>query len=167
MYKIIGQDGKEYGPITAEQLRQWIAENRVESRTPIFADGARHWTFVGLLPEFTRFFAGGAPPPISPLPPGTSAAGQMPKTNSFALAGMIFGIISFLCCCKFLFGALGMVFSLIGLLQINRHPELYEGRGLAIAGLVLSILSLLLAFVLLAFALATGNFHFNWNFNHS
>lgn len=89
------------------------------------------------------------------------------KKNSFAVAGMIFGIVSFLCCCKFLFGALGIVFSLIGLSQINRHPELYEGRGLAIAGLVLSILSLLLALALIAFALATGNFHFNWNFNHS
>jgi len=26
VYKIIGADGKEYGPITAEQLRRWIAE---------------------------------------------------------------------------------------------------------------------------------------------
>ncbi len=76
-------------------------------------------------------------------------------------------IISFLCCCKFLFGALGIVFALIGLSQINRQPGLYEGRGLAIAGLVLSIVSLLLAFVLITLALATGNFHFNWNFNHS
>jgi len=26
MYKIIGADGREYGPITADQLRQWIRE---------------------------------------------------------------------------------------------------------------------------------------------
>ena len=29
MYKIIGADKKEYGPITADQLRQWLAEGRV------------------------------------------------------------------------------------------------------------------------------------------
>ena len=80
------------------------------------------------------------------------------------MAGLIFGILAFFCCCKFLFGLLGMIFSLVGLSQINRHPELYEGRGLAIAGLVLSILSLLLAVMLIMIALATGNFHFNWNF---
>ena len=28
MYKIIGADGKEYGPISAEQLRQWLNEDR-------------------------------------------------------------------------------------------------------------------------------------------
>ena len=30
MYKIIGGDQKEYGPIGAEQIRQWIAEGRTE-----------------------------------------------------------------------------------------------------------------------------------------
>ncbi|HEY3932367.1 MAG TPA: DUF4339 domain-containing protein, partial [Verrucomicrobiae bacterium] len=88
MYKIIGQDGKEYGPVTAEQLRQWIAENRVERRTPVFVDGAKDWNFVGLLPEFANCFANGAPPPIAPLKPVASTAGQMPKKNSFAVAGM-------------------------------------------------------------------------------
>ena len=160
MYKIIGQDGKEYGPITVAQLRQWIAENRVESRTPVFADGAKDWTFVCLLPEFAGLFSDGAPQ----IPPPVAPATQPRKNNSFAIAGLIFGIISFLCCCKFLFSALGITFSLIGLSQINRHPGLYEGRGFAIAGLVLSIASLLLALVLIAFDLATGSFHFNWNF---
>jgi UDP-N-acetylglucosamine acyltransferase len=47
------------------------------------------------------------------------------------------------CCCGFPFNLLGLVFSLIALSQISRHPELYEGRGLAIAGLVLSAVSLL------------------------
>jgi len=161
MYKIIGQDGKEYGPISAEQLRRWIAENRVESRTPVFTDGAKDWTFVGLLPEFAGQFSASS----SQIPPPVAPPSQPRRSNSFAIAGLIFGIISFLCCCKFLFSALGITFSLIGLSQINRHPGLYEGRSFAIAGLVLSIASLLLAFALVAFALATGNFHFNWNFN--
>ena len=39
-YKITGNDGKTYGPVSAEQIRLWIAQSRVESRTPIFVEGA-------------------------------------------------------------------------------------------------------------------------------
>ena len=73
MYKIIGADGKEYGPVSGEQLRQWIAEGRVESRTPVFVDGAKEWNFVGLLPEFANCFA---PPPADRCAPGHLAPNQ-------------------------------------------------------------------------------------------
>jgi hypothetical protein len=160
MYRIIGADGRQYGPVSGEQLRQWMAEGRANAQTQTFVEGATEWKPLGALPEFASHFAPPVPPPISP-----PVSGRVRTTNSYAMAGMIFGILAFFCCCKFLFGALGIIFSLIGLSQINRHPELYEGRGLAIAGLVLSILSLLLALVFIMIALATGHFHFNWNFN--
>jgi uncharacterized protein DUF4190/uncharacterized protein DUF4339 len=165
IYKIIGEDGKEYGPATAEQIRQWAAEGRVEHRTPIFVDGAKDWNFVGLLPEFSNCFAASATPPtIAPPLRGTSTAGQMAKTNSYAQAGMIFGILSLTCCCcGFPFGILGLVFSLIGLSQINANPQLHEGRGMAIAGLVLSILSLLLGAGSIFFNLLASQPHVSWN----
>ncbi len=40
MYKIIGADGKEYGPVTAEQLKQWIADGRVNGNTMGLTAGA-------------------------------------------------------------------------------------------------------------------------------
>jgi hypothetical protein len=157
MYKIIGQDGREYGPVSAEQLRRWIAENRVEIRTPVFTDSAQDWTFVGLLPEFAGHFPGAAPhapPPIAPPKPGQSTAGQTAKTNSFAVAGLVCGILSVtLClCCG------GMPFNIFGLL-ISENPQLHEGRGLAIAGIILSAAS----FLLLLLSVASG--HTNINFN--
>lgn len=164
-YKIIGDDGKQYGPVTAEQIRQWVAEGRVESRTPVFVDGAKDWTFIGLLPEFAALFPTGAPPTIAPPRPG-AAAGRLPATNSLATSGLVFGILSwvfFCCCCGVPFNVLGLVFSLIGLSQINQHPERYEGRSLAVAGLILSILSLLFLLLALMWSLATGNFHVTWN----
>jgi hypothetical protein len=164
MYKIIGADGKIYCPASAEQLRQWLAEGRANAQTQTLVDGAAGWKPLGALPEFAGHFAPPTPPVIRPLTPGTSMTGQLPKTNSFAITGLIFGILSFACCFKLLFGGLGLVFSLVGLSQINRHPELYEGRGLAIAGIVLSSASLLLFGVLLLLALATGHFYFNWSF---
>jgi Domain of unknown function (DUF4190) len=164
IYKIIGEDGHEYGPATDEQIRQWVAERRVEHRTPIFVDGAKDWNFAGLLPEFANCFSTpSAPPPIAPPKAGTSTAGRMAKTNSYAQAGMIFGILSVTCCCGFPFGILGLVFSLIGLSQISANPELHEGRGMAIAGLVLSILSLLLGAGWMFFNLAMNPPHVLWN----
>jgi hypothetical protein len=165
IYKIIGEDGKEYGPATNEQIRQWIAEGRVEHRTPVFVDGAKDWNFVGLLPEFAGCFAATVtPPPIAPPPCGMASAGRMAKTNSYAQAGMIFGILSLVCCCcGFPFGILGLVFSLIGLSQINANPQLHEGRGMAIAGLILSILSLLFGAGSMFFNLLMNQPHVMWN----
>jgi hypothetical protein len=167
IYKIIGEDGKEYGPATGEQIRQWISEGRVERRTPVFVQGAQDWIFAALLPEFTNCFAAdGTPPTIAPPPRGTSTAGRMAKTNSYAQAGLVFGILSVTCCCcGFPFGILGLVFSLIGLSQISANPELHEGRGMAIAGLVLSIFSLLLGIGSILFNLATSHPHVMWNVN--
>jgi hypothetical protein len=146
IYKIIGNNGQQYGPVTGDQIRQWIAAGRVESRTAVFVDGAKEWNFVGLLPEFTGCFATTATPPtIAPPPHGASTAGRMARTNSYAQAGLVCGILSVTCCCcGFPLGILGLIFSLVALSQINSNPEMYEGRGLAIAGLILSALSLLL-----------------------
>ncbi|HLZ54023.1 MAG TPA: DUF4190 domain-containing protein [Verrucomicrobiae bacterium] len=159
-YRIIGADGRQYGPVSAEQLQQWIAEGRANAQTHTLAEGATEWKPLGVVPEFATRFAPQPPPTISPPVPG-----PVRKTNSNAMAGLIFGILAFFCCCKFLFGPLGLIFSLVGLSQINRHPEFYEGRGLAIAGLVLSILSLLLAVLFILIALVTGNFHLSGGFH--
>ena len=167
MYKIIGADGREYGPATAGQLRQWIAEGRANAQTPALAPGAPEWKPLGALREFAGNFAPPNPPIIGPPRPGTSMAGQSPKTNSFATAGLIFGILSGTCfcgCCGCPFNILGLIFSLIGLSQINRHPELYEGRGLAIAGLILSAASLVLGFVLALLKFAFHPPNFGWHF---
>ena len=166
MYKIIGANGQQYGPATVEQIRKWIAEGRSKRETPVLVDGAKDWNFVGLLPEFIGLFTGGTPPRITPLPPDAAAAGQLPRTNSFALAGMIFGILSvtlFCCCCGFPFGLLGLIFSLIGLSQTNQSPHLYEGRSMAIIGLILSITSLVLGASWVVFSLMTNQAHINWN----
>jgi hypothetical protein len=158
-YKIVGADGRQYGPISAEQIRQWIAEGRVESRTPVFTDGAKDWTFAGLLPEFAPLFAAGAPPTIAPPV-------HARRTSGFATAGLFCGILAwiFFCCCGgFPFNLIGLVLSLIGWSQISRNPGLYNGHGQAIAGLILSVLSILLLLLGLAWSMATDNFHVSFN----
>jgi hypothetical protein len=52
MYRIIGADQKEYGPITAEQIRQWISEGRVNAQTEACLEGTQDWKPLGMFPEF-------------------------------------------------------------------------------------------------------------------
>jgi hypothetical protein len=58
MYKILASDGNEYDSISAEKIRQWIRENRVEPKTPVMPEGAADWMFLSDLPEFAQYFTG-------------------------------------------------------------------------------------------------------------
>lgn len=159
MYRIIGADGREYGPISAEQLRQWIAEGRAIATTRVLREGASEWTTLGALPEFSLLFAG-ATARTGTVPGAPVTVVRGPGSNGCAVAGLVLGIFSLtlgLCCCYGIpFNFLGLVFSIVGFSQINHEPQRYGGKGIAIAGLVLSILSLLLSFLLMLTGARTG-----------
>ena len=161
-YKIIGHDGKTYGPVSADQIRLWIGQGRVESRTAVFVEGTSDWTFVGLLPEFAAAF-GATPPPIASLrPEGQSGL----KTNPFATWSLIFGVLAWTCCCCCVpFNLLGLVFGIIALVQITSSAAPQEGRSLAIAGLILSATNLLWCAGWTVFNLASNQAHLIANFN--
>lgn len=72
MFTIIGADGKEYGPVTADKLREWIAAGRANAQTQCRRDGEAAWSTLGSLPEFSASFAH-TPPPVAP---GAPAAGS-------------------------------------------------------------------------------------------
>jgi len=52
MYRIIGADGREYGPITADVLRQWIREKRANAQSRVMVEGATEWVQLGTIAEF-------------------------------------------------------------------------------------------------------------------
>jgi hypothetical protein len=159
MYRIIGTDGKTYGPVGLEQIRQWLAQGRADSRTPVYVDGASDWTFLGLLPEMARDFAG-TPPCIGAVKPVAASARG---TNGFATAGLICGLLAWTCCCCVPFNLLGLVFSIIALVQISSQVEPQEGRASAIVGLVLSAANLVFSFGfgLLQLALNPASLHWH------
>jgi hypothetical protein len=57
MYKILGSDGNEQDSLSAEDIKQWIREGRVEPKTPVMTEGAADWVFLSTLPEFAESFA--------------------------------------------------------------------------------------------------------------
>ena len=61
-YKIIGADQMEYGPVSAEQIRHWITERRVDSETKLQAEGGSEWKRAADVPEFAEAFPRTGPP---------------------------------------------------------------------------------------------------------
>jgi len=52
MFKIIGADQKEYGPVTADQINAWILEGRANGQTLVQALGSSEWKPLSGLAEF-------------------------------------------------------------------------------------------------------------------
>ncbi len=146
MYKLIGADGKEYGPISAEIVRLWISEGRANGLTRVLPENATEWKLLRDLPEFAASLPA-APAPGTPAPfPVTPQ--EEAKTNPLAITGLILGIVSLTigpCCCSGLpvFSIPGVICSAIALAQTGKDRR-QGGRGMAIAGLILSILGLLI-----------------------
>lgn len=73
MYTIIGGDGKEYGPVTTDQLRAWIAAGRANLDTKAKAEGTDAWQRLGDFPEFSA-----TPPPMPAGAPSAPAVVVLP-----------------------------------------------------------------------------------------
>jgi TM2 domain-containing membrane protein YozV len=124
MYRILGKDGQQYGPVTAEQLRAWIAENRANAQTLAHAEGAPEWKPLGAFPEFAADLKASPPPGSAPptitAPPSTSN----PRASNKLPAGI----------CGILLGSLGVHKFILG----------YTGAGLIM--LLVTILTCGLAY---------------------
>ncbi|HYG35375.1 MAG TPA: GYF domain-containing protein [Clostridia bacterium] len=119
MYRIIGTDGQQYGPVTPEQVRRWLAENRVNAHTLAQQEGTQEWKPLASFPEFADDFKA-LPPLTSAVPPVASAASS--KASSKIPAGI----------CGILLGSFGIHKFILG----------YTG-----AGLIMLLVTVLTCFV--------------------
>lgn len=91
MLRLIGSDGKEYGPITPDQLRQWIREGRAGGSTQVRREGDANWATLRSLAEFADIFQ--APP----TPNGGAGSGTLPPVvRTFGVLCLVFGVLSLL-----------------------------------------------------------------------
>jgi len=137
-YRIIGTDGREYGPVTGAQVRAWIAEGRVNTRTLLRTASSPDWKPLSAWPEFEAFLT----PATAPVLPGPPAIRQ---TNALAIWGLVCGLLSLFCCscCCVPFDLVGIVLCVIAMVQINANPDTQTGMPIAITGLVLCVLSVM------------------------
>jgi hypothetical protein len=52
-YKIIGGDRREYGPVSADELREWINDGRLDRQSSVRAEDGTDWKPLGTFPEFS------------------------------------------------------------------------------------------------------------------
>ena len=71
-YTIIGGDGKEYGPVSDAELRQWITEGRLNAESRVKAESDAEFRALAQFPEFAAALKQQATPGII-APPGASA----------------------------------------------------------------------------------------------
>ena len=91
-YKIIGGDGKEYGPVSLDQVKDWIREGRASSQTMIHTDRNSQWAPLGQYPEFASLTGGPAvvdPNITQPVAGHDMAMPHHPKTKSQLVAGIL------------------------------------------------------------------------------
>ncbi len=108
MYRVKGADQKEYGPISAEQVQQWIRENRLNRFSLAEKDGEPGWKPLEQFPEFASILG-----PLTGQPPsgGISATGISQQADPQQVARMLKPPAIFL----IFFAIAGIVFAISGL----------------------------------------------------
>jgi TM2 domain-containing membrane protein YozV len=128
MYKIVGMNGQQYGPVSAEEIRRWIAENRANAKTLVqAAEGAADWKPLGSLPEFASEFK---PVPPSIAPPSSAVASRASNKIPAGVCGILLGSLGIH---KFILGytGAGLVMLLVTILTCG------------IAGVVMHLIGLI------------------------
>jgi hypothetical protein len=134
-YNIIGRDQNQYGPIAEAQLRQWIAEGRVEAQSKVQAEGATEWKLLSDFPEFRDAAKSSAPPPLPAATPLVA-----PKTSAMAVTSLVLGILGvFTCGLTALFG---LILGIVAMVRVKNSGGKLSGNGLALAGIIVSAIFL-------------------------
>ena len=160
-YKILGADGKEYGPVDAATIRQWIGQRRLAATSSIKVESDPDWKPLTAFPEFQDALtpATTAPPP-GDIPPLRDFAPAPETTNGLALTSLVLGI---LLCLGPLTGIPAVICGHLARSRIRHSPGQGGGAGMALAGLILgyigTFLWLLILPALLLPALAQAKGH--------
>ncbi len=109
-YRIIGGDGREYGPSNLDELREWIVDGRVAPSTRVWESDDGQWLPAAQRPELRWDLpVPTAPPPLLPF------AAAMPAPIPLRVAAFLFDIV-----------AVGLAVWLVSLPWEARLVELYK-----------------------------------------
>ncbi len=81
-YKIIGGDGREYGPVSLEEIRSWCEDGRVGVSTPVWREDELRWQPARNREEL-RWDLPKSPPEVAP--PAPRPAPTAPASAGFAI----------------------------------------------------------------------------------
>jgi prepilin-type processing-associated H-X9-DG protein len=149
-YTVIAHDRNQYGPVSEEQLRQWIRDGRANAQTRAQVEGSTEWKTLGLFPEFQADLAAAAPsapPPLTAPTQGTATA----KISGMAVTSLVLGILGLFSCG--ITALVGLILGIIAMVRIKNSQGSLNGNGLALAGTIVSGIFLLMVPILAAMLL--------------
>jgi len=175
----LARNNEQLGVFTAEEIQKGLANGTYVSSDLAWTAGMADWKTLGALPEF------GSSPAYDPVPalpqnyaPASAASpvgasGSVPvgpvqvypthvsigvaPTPGTAVASLVLGIISLVTCYfGILFAIPGLICGHMALKTIRESGNRFQGRGLAVAGLVLNYIWLGLFACIVIFLLIAG-----------
>jgi hypothetical protein len=150
----IARDGKQLGPFSLEEINRQLAAGTLSLTDNAWYEGASGWAPLSTVPGVSAAAStsGATTPPASPsvaaVPP-TASGPVAPQvvmvaapTEPLAIWSLILSIVGLLgfCCGGPVLGIAGVICGHLGLSKINANPQL-QGRGLALAGLIIGYFS--------------------------
>lgn len=149
-YRILGADGREYGPVKREELREWIGQGRASAQTRAKPESGGDWKPLGDFPELADLLKAlqpAAPPVISARPAvptvqtDDALATLIPYKNSAALVAYYLAVFSLVPCLGFILSIMAIIFGRNGLRAAREHPEskgtVHAWIGISLGGFVL------------------------------
>ena len=139
-YEIIGGDNRAHGPVTGEELCEWIRQGRAGRNTMIRPSNTETGRPLSKFPEFSG--------PLRGLP-WIPLYQPAPKAHGLAVASLVLGIISLVIVgIGLLTGVPAAICGHAALRAIKAEPTEYGGSGMAIAGLITGYIGLLISGVM-------------------
>jgi len=127
-YMVRGGDGKEYGPVTLEQLTTWVREGRLTLQQEVKRSDMEHWAPAANFAELQPLFAPAAAPPPAISGPGALAAPARPGQVDPALYGRMRSGASWF----YWIAGLSLINSISAFFNMGFHGFLFGlGRGLS------------------------------------
>jgi len=127
---------QKYGPVSSEQLRQWVAEGRLSPNDFVWCEGMTDWAPYNTIAELNYAVVAQQP---------TYVQAPIQQGNGMAVAGMVLGIVSLVLICVWFISIpcaiVGLCLSCAGKSRSNKTNT---GSGMAVAGIVLSCVTLAL-----------------------
>ena len=152
----IARDGKQLGPFSLEEINRQLAAGTLSLSDNAWYEGASGWAPLSTVPGVATGAAStaattsaAATPSAAPAPAAAAGAPIVPTpvvvaapTEPLAIWSLVLSIVGFLgfCCGGPILGIAGVVCGHLGLSKINANPQL-QGRGLAMAGLIIGYIA--------------------------
>jgi len=131
------------GPFSLEEVNRQLAAGTLNLSDQAWYEGAAGWAPLSTVPGVSG--SGPSVTPTSSVPAVTASTGGGPviasvpttQTEPLAIWSLVLSLVGLLSfCCGPAFGIGGVVCGHLALSKIKARPEL-EGRGLALAGLII------------------------------